>query len=210
MNAELKTLSDELQRRKGAAERVRSELAKHRTALEAAQTRSANALSAQAILQRAAGAVQSQLEYRLDELVSLALEAVFGKRYGLKLRFEPRRGKTEADLVFVDEAGNEVHPMDGSGGGCVDVAALALRCAMWSMARPRTRALIVMDEPLKNINDDTRRLHQLAAQIVRELSDRLGLQFLIVSQVEEFKDIADRVFEVARGRDGRSTIKESQ
>ena len=44
---------------------------------------------------------QKQLEYHLAEQVSLAMEAVFDNPYQLKVNFQEKRGRTEAEILFV-------------------------------------------------------------------------------------------------------------
>ena len=48
----------------------------------------------------------------------------------------------------------------------------------------------------KNLNDPTRELHQKAAEMLRMVQEKMGLQMIIVTQIGEIADIADRVFEV--------------
>jgi len=60
--------------------------------------------------------------------------------------------------------------------------------------RPVPRKLLVLDEPFKNINDPTREMHQRAAEMVKEISQRLGIQFIIVTMLPELAEVADKVF----------------
>lgn len=96
---------------------------------------------------------QQQLQYHISDITSLALESIFHEPYQLKVEFVQRRNKTECDLLFVRN-GSEMDPLTASGGGAVDVAAFALRIASWSMARPRTRNTIILDEPFRFLSAD--------------------------------------------------------
>jgi DNA repair exonuclease SbcCD ATPase subunit len=124
-------------------------------------------------------------------LVSIALAAVFPDPYAFVLRFVKRREKTEADLIFVKD-GNEGSPMDVSGGGPLDVASFALRTATWAI-KP-TRNVLILDEPGKYISRD---LQSKFSEMIKYLSVKLELQFLIVSHIPEITECADRVFNVA-------------
>lgn len=134
---------------------------------------------------------QEQLSFHISDITSLALEAVFKDPYELKVDFVQRRNKTECDLLFV-RGDSVVDPISASGGGAVDVAAFALRIASWSMMSPRTRNTIILDEPLRFLSGDNQ---DRASAMIKEISQRLGLQFIIVTHESILASYADRVFE---------------
>ena len=69
--------------------------------------RSLDVEEAQRIIQYVARQTQEQLQFRISELVSMALAAVFEDPYTFHLEFVIRRGKTEADIVaFQGRAGS--------------------------------------------------------------------------------------------------------
>lgn len=148
---------------------------------------------------------QKQLQYHISDITSLALEAVFDDPYELVAEFVQRRNKTECDLYF-SRRGSRVDPLDASGGGAVDVASFALRIAAWSMQTPKRRNVIILDEPLKFLDTQTDRLEK-ASQMLKELSTRLGLQFIIVTHEDTLTEYADRVFRVRQSRKGVSQVK---
>jgi DNA repair exonuclease SbcCD ATPase subunit len=131
------------------------------------------------------------------------MEAVFDNPYELKVDFVQRRNKTECDLLFVRD-GQTLDPLSASGGGTVDVAAFALRIASWSMARPRSRNVIILDEPLRFLSADCQ---ERASKMIKEISDKLGIQFLIVTHESILANYADKTFEVSI-RKGVSQVKE--
>ncbi len=148
---------------------------------------------ARALIQQAALDTQQHLQVKLSTLVSTALDAVFpGQGLEFRIQFEPKRGRTEC-LLEVGENGIFNPPMDAHGGGVVDVVSFALRMSFWSMQR--TRPVLVLDEPFKFLSAD---LIPLAAELMRAMSDKLGLQILIVTHIEEFQAIADKVFTIKR------------
>src|SRR5665647_570626 len=56
---------------------------------------------AQEIIKTVAKATQSQLQFHISDITSLAMEAVFNDPYQLKVEFVERRNKTECDLLFL-------------------------------------------------------------------------------------------------------------
>lgn len=162
-----------------------------------AKQNKSDAEEAQRIIQHVAQLTQQELEYHVSELVTLALSAVFPDPYRLKLEFELKRGQSEARLQFARGDLLLEDPTMEAGGGVVDVAAFALRVSLWSLAHPRTRNTIVLDEPLRFLSRD---LQQAASAMIKELSSRLGVQFIIISHEPHLLESADRAFEVKMER----------
>jgi DNA repair exonuclease SbcCD ATPase subunit len=153
-----------------------------------------NLEKAQIFLQKVAQDTQNQLRFHIKDIVQLCLDTIWPGEVVFDVLFEINRGKTEARLIFVVD-GEEVDPLDADGGGLVQVAAFALRIAVWTLGT--TRNSIVLDEPFVALSDN---LQPLAAEVIKELSDKLGLQFIMVTHRKELTGIADRIFEVNRKR----------
>lgn len=145
---------------------------------------------------------QEQLQYHIGDITSLALDSIFKDPYQLEVEFVQRRNKTECDLYFSRE-GCRVDPLSASGGGAVDVAAFALRIASWSLNRPHTRPMIILDEPMRFVSED---LQEKASLMLSEISKRLGLQFIIITHEPSLTIHADKIFEVKNTK-GISRIK---
>lgn len=165
---------------------LRLSYATHRTRLQHIQ-------QARILLQSVARETQEQLRYHIEEIVTLALDAVFPNPYQLQVDFVERRGKTECDLWFVRQGEEPINPLDASGGGAVDVAAFALRVALYCLTRPKLRAVMIMDEPFKHLSAN---LHERGMAMIREISLRLGVQFIVVTHSAAFAEGADRVIKI--------------
>jgi DNA repair exonuclease SbcCD ATPase subunit len=199
----------ELERRKGQLQAVLDQIDSGEKQLRKLKRKALRLEEAQQIIQAVAQATQKELEFHVSELVSLALASTFEDPYELHVDFTPRRGKTEADITF-NRAGDEerkVHPTRASGGGACDVASLALRFSFYSLMAQKPRPVFILDEPFKNINDPSRRLHEAAAEMLREIADKLGIQIIVVTLMPELKDTADKTFRV-KLKDGVSIMEE--
>ena len=179
-----------LEQRKGQQIQVEQSLTSATTELKELKRSLNRHEEAKEIIRAVGLKTQEQLQYSIGDITSLALEAVFNDPYELKVEFVQRRNRTECDLMFVrDEM--TVDPLSASGGGTVDVAAFALRIASWSMSQPRTRNTIILDEPLRFLSQDCQ---ERASAMIKELSQRLGLQFIIVTHNDTLASYADRTF----------------
>ena len=186
-------LRQKLERKKGQQTQLQSDLQTAKSKEENISSEIINTEQAQAIIQIVAQKTQEELEYRLSEIVSLALAAVFDDPYKLKVDFVIRRGKTECDLLF-EKNGEIFDPLTSSGGGAVDIASMALRVAIWSLTQPRTRNVLILDEPFRFLSKE----YQVKASIMlKELSKKLELQIIMVSHSEFLIEGADKVFQVS-------------
>lgn len=160
---------------------------------------------AQAFLQKVAQETQEHLKFQIEDIVNLALETCFPGEYNFQILFDISRGKTEAELVFLDQkTGRQIDPMNASGGGVVDLTTFALRIACYALERG-TDNVIILDEPFRFLSRD---LQERAGEILRTLSERMNLQIIMVSHIGEIIDVADKVFEVKKNDSGISRIKE--
>lgn len=162
-----------------------------------------NIVQAQALIQTTAQETQSQLKYHIQALVQNALDAVFPTTYVFKVGFELRRGQTEVD-IYLDKDGEPIDPMDASGGGVVDVVTFALRVVAWSLSS--TAPVLILDEPMKWVSSGRR---QVCGELIRGVSDRLGLQIIMVTHDPELVQRADRIFVVEQKR-RRSTVTQKE
>jgi len=154
-----------------------------------------------ALLQRIARDTQMQLRYQLEDVVQLAIDACFPDEYTFRVEFELKRGRTEA-RIFLLKDGFEVDPMTDNGGGLVDLTSFALRFSAWSLSK--TAPVIILDEPFKFLDKERK---VLAFNILKELSQKLGLQIISVTHEQELLDIADRVLTIKQ-KDGVSFLEE--
>jgi DNA repair exonuclease SbcCD ATPase subunit len=196
----LADLSQRLQRAEGRRQLLTSQLtdAQAQSLTLAADTVSLE--QAQIFIQTVAKQTQEQLRFHISDIVQLALDTCFPGEYTFTVDFDIQRGHTIANLLF-QKAGHAVDPMEASGGGVVDLASFALRVAAWSLGH--TDNVIVLDEPFRFVSVD---LRPRAAAIVKELAQRLKLQFIIVTHDPTIVDVASRVFEVSQ-KDGMSRVR---
>ena len=161
--------------------------------LEIAENRYNNALKAREIITTVAKDTQQQLEIRITNIVTMALAAVFPDPYQFVLRFTERRNQTEADLLLVRD-GEEVSPIDATGGGVLDVVSFVLRVAILLMSN--YRRIIILDEPFRHLSED---LQPKASEMMKMLSDKLGVQFIMVSHEDGIIGSADNVITIKKG-----------
>jgi len=160
--------------------------------------------AAKDILSESVRTVMTEATLRVNELGTLALRSVMEEDSSLLVELTERRGRIEAD-VFIEKDGNRVRPMEASAGGEVDLIALALQVSFWALGR-KTRPVMVLDEPLKYLKGGD--LPTKGAEFMERLSKDLGIQFIIVSHVQEQLSKA-HLIKVRKRPDGTSFVEGS-
>jgi ABC-type cobalamin/Fe3+-siderophores transport system ATPase subunit len=149
-------------------------------------------LKARSVVQIVAEQTQKKLEYHISNLVSMALASVFPEPYIFQLRFVQKRNKTEAELIF-SKNGNETDDiLNTGGGGVADIASIALRISLWSIKK--TRPTLILDESLKFLHSPE--YQEKASQMLKEVSSKLGLQIIMVSDQKNILEYADKVIKI--------------
>ena len=155
----------------------------------------------QCLIQETAQEVQEGIRFHIQDIVQHALDAIFGDTYKFLVEFTVSRGRTEARLL-VEKGGNVMDDlMEDEGGTLVQIVAMALRIAVWTLAP--TDNVLIFDEPGNQVSAQYK---PVFAEIIRGLSQRLGIQILMVSHDETYIAAADRLFTVTQGADGRSHV----
>ncbi len=185
-------LRRKLEQRKGQKYELERRIEDGETAVKELKREARRHEQAREIVKKVGVETQRQLSYQIGDITSLALEAVFDDPYELVVDFVQRRNKTECDLLFA-KSDTTIDPLSAAGGGVVDVAAFALRVASWSMQNPRSRNTIIMDEPMRFLSRD---LQEKASMMLKEISEKLGLQFIIITHEPTLTSYADKVFTV--------------
>lgn len=152
-------------------------LAKEKEILDESKRNLSDLQEAQKIVQATAAEVQNRVHQRIATIVTRCLQTVYNEPWSFKVYFEQKRGKTEARMVVVDEAGNETDPAEENGGGVVDLAAFALRIITLLMKKPAARKLLVLDEPFRFLTSHAEQVKTL----LKSLSDELDIQFIVVT-----------------------------
>ena len=148
---------------------------------------------------------QEQFRFHLSHLVSLALANVFSEPYTFRIDFVEKRGKTECLLVF-EKDGKTFEPLTASGGGAVDVASFALRLSLWRLSNNQSRPVFIFDEPFRFLSVD---LQHKAGEMLKQLSDNLGVQVFLITHENEIEEVADKSFATI-GKSGRTRINANQ
>ncbi len=204
----ISTIRHRLENEKGKLAQVRADKEACRTSHGLLLDERQRIERAAAIISMVGLATQQELEFRISDLVTMALEVIpFDEDYRFVVEFVQRRGRTECDLFLVGQAGNRVRILEASGGGVANVVAFALRVSLWSLSKG-VRPVLVLDEPFPFLR--TKEAHAKAGELLKTISEKLGVQIIMITGEAESQDIvenANKVFRFSK-RGGRTLVKE--
>jgi DNA repair exonuclease SbcCD ATPase subunit len=148
------------------------------------------------VLTEVATQTQKRFKEKVETLVTMAIRSVFDRPFQFLLGFERKRNKMECKPEIKELVNGKYRTFDPSedmGGGMVDIISFALRVVLWSLEKPRSRAVIVFDEPMKNLG----KMVSLAGQVLKEISHKLNFQLIIITHEDELIEIADRAYYIS-------------
>lgn len=172
----LSECKEELQRDIGKRDVLLSEVKKSKRRIKGLKNEIVNTERAREVIQSTVDEIQRMIEYRIGNLVTMALQTIFDDRYVFTIRFIPKRGKMEAELVLTKDDIEMTNILESSGGGLADIVSFTLRVSIWAMKK--NRPLFILDEPFKSLSPDR---FKKCTKLLNNLSTELGIQFIIIN-----------------------------
>jgi hypothetical protein len=144
---------------------------REREALITVNRRTTAIEEARQIVQQVAHTLQQRAHEKVASVVTCCLASIFDNPYKFKVRFDCKRGKTEAVMTFTRDNKKYDDPLNEIGGGVVDIAALALRLSCVMLSKPIKRRLLILDEPLRNVRGigNRRRVRKMLVKLAEDL-----------------------------------------
>ena len=143
------------------------------------------------IAQLIAKETQDRLTFKINDIVTGALQYVFGNEWGFKMIIKTQNNSLQAHPIFYKN-GIEESPRVSEGGGVMSIASLALRVALLTLLKEPT-PIILLDEPITQVGKTD---IIKACELLESLSNNLKIQFLVVTHANEIANIADKTFNV--------------
>lgn len=159
-------------------------------------------LVARQILNEAIKLTQDKFKGKVEFLVTLALNSTFQKRnFKFEFKSEKKRNRIEYTPVLMEDGEEYDDIEEDMGGSLSDIASYALRLIFQRLEKPKTRSVIFQDEPMKFCGN----LIDLAGQVIKETSDELKTQIILVTHDERLMSIANKLFKI-RNKNGISEL----
>ena len=125
---------------------------------------------------------------RIEETVDSALLQIFEPRkIQMKVEFDTKSSRVNANLFMTGEGGELEDIMDGRGGGIRDIVSVLLRIMFKKMVHPPLEGPVILDEAIKFLNSaDSERNYVLRAyRFLHEISRKFREQYIIVTNHDQ-------------------------
>lgn len=152
-----------------------------------------NHKKARSVLLEVSEQTQNKIKVRIEEIITLALQSVFDEKFIFVLKFLQKRNRVEA-IPIIKIGDEEFEPKDELGGAIIDIISFVFRPILWGIAKERTRPIFILDEPFRF----TGSLVEKAGEMVKFLSEKLGLQIIIISHDSRLIKFCDQVYKVKK------------
>jgi len=139
----------------------------------------------------------------IESIVTKALQIVYDDSYYFVMEFNIKRNQTEITLLVQQE--DQLYELNQLGGGVSDVVSLALRLAFYALTDYNKSNVFVLDEVGRNLGQKRIKF----GEMMKELSECLGLQLIVVTHSIDIAGQADIIYEIEH-KNGLSKINPLQ
>jgi hypothetical protein len=162
-----------------------------------------------ALLTTIGESAQQAAQKQVEELVTRALQVVFGEELSFKLVPSVKRDQANLDFMLVSSYGTvtvETPVMEARGGGMAAVVGFVLRLVVLLLT-PGARRFLALDETFAHVSES---YVPRVAEFLREVADKAGVQLLLVTHSTGFSDAADQRYRLVLGPDGITQVFEGE
>lgn len=206
LTGRLKRTRRELDRQTGAARATLTRITQIRDEIAGLATQVGNLERAAHVLTKFGDERQAEAQQQIEGLVTQGLRTIFEDQ-ALSFHVIPvvRSKRPEVDFIVRSTIGStavDTDVMDGRGGGLAATVGFLLRVVILLLSRDRQDTVLLLDETFAFLSEDR---HAAMAQFLRELTDKTGVQIVMVTHTPALAEHADRIYHFEQ-RDGATTV----
>lgn len=184
----LRTLRDNLQ---GKVELLSTEIERDKRAIEGAKSELEVSEEVVDLLTKYASLKEDEIKTKIDRVITKGLRAIFpDEDFESRLDFTVKRGQAVAEPKLITGE-LETNIVDADSGGVANVVGFLYQLLVLALRKPRQRQIIFADEPFKNLSEE---YLEATGEFIRTLTDRLGMQVVLITHQHELKSVADIVY----------------
>ena len=173
---------------------------------EAAKSAESMKLSIEALefLEEVANSRRGSMKARIESVVTEALQLVYGPERRIEMTYSVKNNRSHLafEIVKTTPKGEVRRILDGKGAGLgvSDTVSVPLRLLVLIGSKASDR-VCVLDECYKHVS---REKVDLVVKFLRVLTERLGMQVILLSHHEQVRGEVDAAFEVVEGVESSS------
>lgn len=130
---------------------------------------------------------------KVANIVTTALQQIKDPNLSFRINYKVEKGQAEF-VIYNSKLKQEMGIMESSGGTLVDIVDFALRVSLMLKWQPQLSRVLILDESFKFVSVADR---DKLASFIRELSEKLDLQIILVTHESELSVQAHKVFRIS-------------
>jgi len=140
---------------------------------------------------------------KISSIVTDALKKVLDKNLAFEMQLSTERNQADIKFLVKDLTMNKSYEILNSfGGGLADIVSFPLRVSLLLKWSPQLSRILIMDETFKAVDVTNQ---AFLGEFVRQLSEKLNLQILLITHSPELASKAHQQFKVNNYK-GVSTV----
>lgn len=189
-----KDIDDDVKVRIGKQEVLLSKMATCNARLKEIESRTAIITKTSEFLQTLSDTTRKQIIDKISMIVTDALQKVKDPNLEFKMVLSTERNQIDLKFLIKDTVTqNEYDIINSCGGSIADIVSFPLRVSLLMKWEPELSKLLILDEQFKYVSLADQ---EPLAEFVSQLSNKLGLQTLLITHSEKISSKADKVFKV--------------
>jgi DNA repair exonuclease SbcCD ATPase subunit len=193
----------------GKALAVRDQGLKVQAEVETLTAQKASYEKAAAVLGSIGEQRQQAAQGQVEALVTRGLQTVFGEEYSFHIEQSMAGLRPEVNFLvrstMEDGTVIETDVMSSRGGGLAAVVGFLLRVVIALLSKKADETVIFLDETFGMLSEE---YEGRMAEFIRELSDKTGLSFVLVTHSSAYSDLADKRYRFELSKKGTTIVKE--
>ncbi len=159
-------------------------------------------------LEEVANSRRGSMKGRIEAVLTEALRLVYGPTRKIELEYTVKNNRSHLafELVKDTKAGEVRRVLDGTGSGLgvSDTVSVPLRLLVLLGMKGQSDKVCVLDECYKHVN--TERV-PLVVQFLKVLTERLGMQVILLSHHQQIRGEVDAAYEVTEGAESSAVSR---
>jgi len=198
-------LNDELFLKLGKKKALEDKAISTTKRLEEIKTTTEHLIKASLFLQTLSDTTRQQIIDRISSIVTDALQKIKDPDLEFKMNLSTERNQVDVKFVVVNKKTEQEYDiLNSCGGSIADIVTFPLKVALLLKWEPSLSRILILDESFKFVSVADQ---EALGEFVRQISEKLNLQTILVTHSPTLTAKAHKVFEVTQAK-GLSTVEE--
>jgi len=187
-------LNDELYLKLGTKQTLEGKVKSTKARLEAIKIETENLTKASIFLQTLSDTTRHQIIDRISSIVTDALQKIKDPDLEFKMILSTERNQMDVKFVVVNnKTQQEYDILNSCGGSIADIVTFPLKVALLLKWEPTLSRVLILDESFKFVSVADQ---EALGEFVRQISEKLNLQTILVTHSPTLTSKAHKIFEV--------------